>query len=74
VGRGTPEHALDAVEVEALRLLNQKPRFRLSDALAVYINGHQKKNDKKFVAYTTRVWDRLIEFLDDREFEQSNPL
>jgi hypothetical protein len=66
----SPEHALEAVEVEALRLLNESPRFRLSDALAVYLNGHQKKNDKKFVTYTARVWDRLIEFLGDREFEQ----
>jgi len=54
------------------RLLNESPRFRLKDALAVYLNGHQKKNDKKFVTYTTRVWDRLIEFLGDREFDQAS--
>lgn len=61
---------IDAVEAEALRLINEKPRFRLSDALRVYINGHQKKNDKSFVEYTTRVWGQLMEFLGDREFDE----
>lgn len=61
---------MSPVEAEALRLISEKPRFRLSDALKVYINGHQKKNDKAFVEYTTRVWGQLIEFLGDREFDE----
>lgn len=66
----TPEDYLDPAEVEALRLLNEVPKFRLSNALEVYLSGHQKKNDDKFQAYTKRVWDKLISLIGDKEFEQ----
>lgn len=45
------EEYLDPVEVEAVRLINEEPKFRLSDALEVYLSGHKKKNDKKFRVY-----------------------
>jgi integrase len=64
------EEFLDPHEVEALRLLNETPKFRLSDALEVYLSGHQKKNDEKFRVYVSRVWNKLIAVLGDREFEQ----
>jgi hypothetical protein len=61
---------LDPVEVEAVRLLKESPKFRLSDALEVYLSGHKKKNDKKFRVYVGRVWDKLIAVLGNKEFEQ----
>jgi integrase len=65
-----PEEFLNPVELEALRLINEGSKFRLSDALSVYLNGHQKKNDKKFRGDTERVWAKLIELVGDKEFEQ----
>lgn len=62
------EEFLDSSELEALRLINEKPQLRLSDALEVYLSGHPKKNDKKFVVYVQRVWDKLIGILGDKEF------
>jgi hypothetical protein len=44
--------------------------LRLSDALGVYLGGHPKKNDKKFVVYVQRVWNKLIAILGDKEFTQ----
>jgi hypothetical protein len=64
------EEYLDPVEVEAVRLISEVPRFRLSDALEIYLNGHVKKNDEKFCTYTRRVWSKLIEVIGDKEFEQ----
>lgn len=65
-----PEEVLNPVELEALRLINEGSKFRLSDALGVYLNGHQKKNDKRFQTYVKRVWDKLIAVIGDKEFEQ----
>lgn len=65
-----PEEYLDLVSIEALRLLNETPKFRLSDALGIYLSGHQKKNDKKFKEDTERVWTKLIGLIGDKEFEQ----
>ncbi|ARO87958.1 integrase [Nitrosospira lacus] len=65
-----PEDFLDPVSLEALRLINEGSTFRLSDALKVYLDGHKKKNDKKFRVYVSRVWDRLIAILGDKDFEQ----
>ncbi|SFO33093.1 DUF6538 domain-containing protein [Nitrosospira briensis] len=65
-----PEEFLDAVELEALRLLNEEPKFRLSDALQLYLHGHKNKNKKKFRADTERVWGRLITLVGDKELEQ----
>jgi len=61
---------LDPVEYEALRLINEEPGFCLSDALEIYLNGHAKKNNEKFCTFTRRVWNRLIEVIGDKEFEQ----
>ncbi|SCX57730.1 DUF6538 domain-containing protein [Nitrosospira sp. Nsp1] len=65
-----PEEFLGPVELEALRLINEESKFRLNDALGVYLSGHQKKNDKKFQVYVGRVWDKLISVIGDKEFEQ----
>lgn len=55
-----PEEYLDPVSLEALRLLNEAPKFRLSDALEIYLKRHKKSNNKKFRLYTERVWKKLI--------------
>ncbi|MCC2682676.1 MAG: integrase, partial [Nitrosospira multiformis] len=60
-----PEDCLDLVELEALRLLNEEPKFRLSDALQLYLHGHKNKDKKKFRADTERVWRRLIEIIGE---------
>jgi integrase len=65
-----PEDYLEATEVEALRLLNEEPKFRLSDALQIYFQGHKNKNKKKFRMDSERVWGRLIEIIGDKELEQ----
>jgi len=64
------EEYLKPVEVAAVRLINEAPKFSLSDALKIYLNGHLKKNDEKFCIYTRRVWNKLIEVIGDKEFEQ----
>lgn len=64
------EEYLNPIEVEAVRLINEGPKFRLNDALEVYLGGHKKKNDKRFRVYVSRVWDKLITILGDKEFEQ----
>ncbi|MBA2658778.1 MAG: tyrosine-type recombinase/integrase [Nitrosospira sp.] len=70
-GEGEEEHIsheefLSSVELEALRLINEKPQLRLSDALEVYLSGHPKKNDEKFVTYVQRVWDKLMGLMGDK--------
>ena len=64
------EGFLDPVEVEALRLIKEEPKFRFSDALEVYLNGHAKKNNEKFCTYARRACNRLIEVIGDKEFVQ----
>jgi len=64
------EEYLGPVEVEALRPINEEPKFRLSDALEAYLGGHIKKNNEKFCTYARRVWNRLIEVIGDKEFVQ----
>jgi integrase len=65
-----PEDCLDLVELEALRLLNEEPKFRLSDALQLYLHGHKNKDRKKFRADAERAWGRLITLIGDKELEQ----
>ncbi len=65
-----PEDYLDPVDLEALRLLNEEPKFRLSNALQIYLDGHKNKSKKKFRADTERAWGRLIEIIGDKELEQ----
>lgn len=67
-GHASLEEFLSPTEIEALRLINEKSQFRLSDALEVYLSGHPKKNDEKFVTYVQRVWNKLIGLIDDKEF------
>jgi hypothetical protein len=50
-----PEDYLEQEELEALRLLNEEPRFRLSDALQIYLDGHKNKSKKKFRMDSERV-------------------
>ena len=64
------EGFLRPVGVKALRLINEEPKFHLSDALEVYLNKHAKKNNEKFCTYARRVWNRLIEIIGDKEFVQ----
>jgi hypothetical protein len=64
-----PEEYLDPNDIEALRLLNDDSKFRLSDALQVYLEGHKNKNRKKFRADTERAWGRLITIVGDKELE-----
>lgn len=65
-----PEEYLEPKEVEALRLLNDEYKFRLSDALQIYLDGHKNKNKKKFRADTEWAWARLITIVGDKELEQ----
>lgn len=65
-----PEDYLDPIDVEALRLLNEEPKFRLSDALEVYLDGHKNKDKKKFRGDTERVWGRLIALIGDKALQQ----
>ncbi|SET70578.1 Phage integrase family protein [Nitrosospira multiformis] len=65
-----PEEFLDPVELESLQLLNEEPKFRLSDALQLYLHGHKNKDKKKFRADTERAWGRLITLIGDKELEQ----
>ena len=67
-----PEEYLDPVEVEAVQLIFQAPKFFLSDALNVYLNNHLKKDDEKFCSYVQRVWNKLIEIIGDKEFEKTS--
>jgi integrase len=66
----SPEEFLSPTELEALRLINEKPQLRLSDALEIYLSGHPKKNDEKFVIYVQRVWNKLIGMLGDKGFTE----
>jgi hypothetical protein len=65
-----PGDYLESTEIEALRLLNEEPKFRLSNALQLYLDGHRNKNKKKFRTDTERAWGRLIEIIGDKEVEQ----
>jgi integrase len=66
-----PEHYATPVEVKALELLTQKPKFLLSDAVLLYLDGHKKKNDETFRKYTNRTWDKLIATLGDKPFAET---
>jgi hypothetical protein len=61
---------LSETEQIALSLLNDKPVLRLSNAVDVYLNHHQKKNDEKFCASTKRNWGKLVSILGDKEFSK----
>lgn len=51
---------LSATEVEALRLLNEKPKFLLSDPIEVYLKRHEKSDYARFNATSRRNWNSLI--------------
>jgi len=65
----SPQEYLTPVEAEAYKLLLAAPKLLLSEALDIYLNGHQKKNNSTFRTYTERVWKKLIEVLGDVVFE-----
>jgi hypothetical protein len=65
-----PAEYLSNAEVEALRLLQTKPALLLSEALSLYLDTHEKASDERFRAYTTQVWDGLIEAIGDKPFEE----
>jgi len=60
---------LEPVEVEAIRLLNDKPKLLLSDARDVYLEGHEKRNDQKFYNDSFRAWARFIDSVGNKPFE-----
>lgn len=70
-----PEHAfaygesdqyLTPVEIEAGRRLFGKKAPRLSDALALYLSVHERRNNAKFVEYQTRTMNALIAVVGDK--------
>lgn len=63
-----PSEFLGNVEVEALRLLKEKPQLRLSDALKIYLDTHKNKYVVKFVTFQTRGWNKLISAVGDKPF------
>jgi integrase len=66
----SPEQYLTPVETESFRLLRTAPKLLLSEALDIYLNGHQKKSNETFRVYTQRSWRKLIEILGDIPFEE----
>jgi integrase len=61
---------LSDTEQEALRLLNEKPRFRLKDALDYYLDMHVKANEDTFRTYNTRIWNRFVNLIGNKPFEE----
>lgn len=68
----SPSDYLSPTEAQALSLIRITPKFNLSEALELYLKRHQKANDQTFITYTTRIWNRLIEALGDKAFEEVN--
>ena len=66
----TPEDYASQVEVKALEILTTPPRFCLSDAVQVYLDGHKKKNDETFRRYTERTWNKLIDTVGNKPFDE----
>lgn len=69
------EHApasnyLSEIETTALALLNERPKFMLSDALDFYLNMHEKAKDEDFREYNKRIWDRFVNLIGDKPFEK----
>lgn len=65
--RDTPiEEYLSPTEIEAIKLLNEKPQLLLSDALPIYLEGHAKQSNKRFTDGTTRIWETLIAICGDK--------
>ncbi len=67
-----PENYASPVEVSALEILLQKPKFLLSDAVRVYLDGHVKRSDEKFRTYTNRAWERLLAIIGDKPFDDTS--
>lgn len=63
---------LSATEVEALRLLNEKPKFLLSDAIEVYLKHHDNSDNARFNATSRRNWNSLISITGDKPFNDFN--
>lgn len=63
---------LSATEVEALRLLNEKPKFLLSDAIEVYLKHHEKSDDARFNATSRTNWNSLVSITGDKPFNDFN--
>lgn len=68
----SPSDYLSPTEAQALKLICIAPKFNLSEALELYLKRHKKANDQAFITYTTRIWDRLIDILGDKAFEEVN--
>lgn len=68
----SPHDYLTTTEAEAYKLLCTAPKLLLSEALSIYLNGHEKSNDEVFKRYATRTWNKLIEILGDIPFESVN--
>lgn len=65
----SPHDYLTTTEAEAYKLLCTAPKLLLSEALSIYLSGHQKKNDEVFKRYVTRIWTKFVEILGDIAFE-----
>lgn len=59
---------LSATEMQALKLLNEKPQFLLSDAIEVYLKYHDKSDNPRFKATSRRNWNSLINITGDKPF------
>ncbi len=67
-----PGSLLSPVEHEAYRLLDErpeKPRVLLSDALAVYLNRHNRGNDPAFRVFTQRAIQLVFDAAGDLPLE-----
>lgn len=63
------EDYLTSTEIEAIKLLNEKPKLLLSDVLEIYLEGHSKKSIQRFTDNTNRIWQSLITMTGDKPFE-----
>lgn len=59
---------LSGTEVEALRLLNEKPKFMLSDAIEIYLKHHEKSDNARFNATSRRNWSSLVDITGNKPF------
>lgn len=69
--KANPSAFLSETEQEAVRLLNEQPRFMLTDALDFYLNMHVKSKDADFREYNTRIWKRFVSVIGDKPFEDA---
>jgi len=62
-----PAEYLSPVEVVALRMVQGKQRDTLTDALALYLEVHPKKDAPKFVTFQSRAFASLVAVTGDKD-------